>query len=165
VDGGATGILSTPEAAPVAASRAPALGVRAHLVALALAVLLPTWGLAGYVAYRLAEAERSTLAAEGRQAARAVATSIELEAATLRASLVALATSPALDAGDLGAFQRQAREIQAQLGTRAVLLGPEDRLLADSAQPDAAAPAGAASLPLPPGDSFAARRSFSERSP
>ena len=89
------------------AGTGPARGVRVHLVALALLALLPAWGLAGYAAWRFAGVERARLLGIGQDMARDIATGVEREVAAMRASLAALATSPALIAGDLPAFDRQ----------------------------------------------------------
>ena len=83
------------------------LGVRVHLVVLALLALLPAWALAGYSAWRFAAVERARLLGIAQDTARDIATSVEREVAAVRASLAAIATSPALLAGDLVAFDRQ----------------------------------------------------------
>ncbi|MBX9701187.1 MAG: PAS domain S-box protein [Acetobacteraceae bacterium] len=82
-------------------------GVRVHLILLTLMALLPAWCLAGYAAWRFAAIERSRLLGIGQDAARDIATDVDREIAAMRASLAALATSPALIAGDLAAFDRQ----------------------------------------------------------
>ncbi len=118
-----------------AGGRGGGRGVRAYLVALVLVLLLPAWLAAGLAARRLAEADRQAIAADGREAARAIAAATEREIGALHASLVALATSPALAEGDLELFHRQASTLAAALGAQVMLIAPDGRQLVNTALP------------------------------
>ncbi len=95
--------------------------VRVHLSLLALLALLPAWMAAGLVAVRAAEAERTRLVQAAQTTARDIAVAVEREVAGLRASLLALATTPDLPLGDPGAFAPQAALLRAAIGVGVAL--------------------------------------------
>ncbi|GGG33001.1 hypothetical protein GCM10010964_21080 [Caldovatus sediminis] len=133
------GLIAAPDLVAAAPRRAaPGRGgrsVRAYLVALVLTLLLPAWAVATLAAFRLAEARRQAVAAEGVEMARAVAAATEREIGALHASLVALSTSPALAAGDLAQFHRQASTLAAAIGAEVMLTAADGRQLVNTALP------------------------------
>ena len=120
------------------ASRRPrrAWSARSLQALLALALLLPAIALAAVLVLRYADAERDRLERAGAEAARAVAAAVERELAALQGTLEALATSPALAAGDLAAFHAQASRLRMATGTEYVVAEPGDgRQLANTRVP------------------------------
>ena len=109
--------------------------VRVYLVALVLALLLPAWAVATFTAFRLAEAGREAIAAEALETTRAVAAATEREIGALRASLIALSTSPALVEGDLARFHHQASTLAAAIGVEVILTAPDGRQLVNTTLP------------------------------
>ena len=85
-----------------------ALPIRALLVALALALMLPTLSFAALLLWRVAENEESRVTANAQQAAERVMAAIDRELTASLAALQALATSPSLLTGDWAAFHAQA---------------------------------------------------------
>lgn len=103
--------------------------VRAQIAGFALALLLPVCIFAGAIAWRLTEDERARFAQVGREVADNVAEAVDREVGALRASLVALATSPSLATDDIESFSAQARNFLAQsesFGLRISLASAED---------------------------------------
>ncbi|GGC39891.1 hypothetical protein GCM10011504_17860 [Siccirubricoccus deserti] len=139
-DSVAPGGVSRGRAASVSpghADRAPAmrrrLGLRAHLLGLVLAVLLPSLALGGVTAWHMAQICR--LAFEDRLAdtARALASAVDSEISRHLAGLSVLAASPALDvlaedeAAEPVMFRTQAERAGALLGSPVVVLGRDLR--------------------------------------
>jgi signal transduction histidine kinase/CheY-like chemotaxis protein len=87
----------------------PALSVRTQLFLLTLCVLLPVLGFAAYVSYLLVQQDRQSIERGAMQRTRALMTAIDAELRGSVASLELLATSRALDKGDLRAFQADAQ--------------------------------------------------------
>lgn len=85
--------------------------IRSHLIAFALALILPILGFSGYVLWRYTEAEQIHLTEEADQLAEQTAMAIDRELAGMLATLQALATSPSLEAGIYSAFHRQASNV------------------------------------------------------
>jgi len=110
--------------------------VRLYLLLIALAALLPVWGLAGHLAGRMAETERNRLLETASAAARDLAFDLEREVLGLRGELAALGTSPALRAGQFAAFHEQARALRMVRHTYDIRLTDTDgHVLVDSAAP------------------------------
>ncbi|MDJ0389090.1 PAS domain S-box protein [Roseomonas sp. E05] len=117
--------------------------VRLYLLIIALAALLPVWGLAGHLAGRMAETERNRLLETASDAARDLAFNLEREVLGLHGELAALGTSPALQTGQFAAFHEQARALRMIRRTYHIrLTDAEGHVLVDSASPfrDPAAP-------------------------
>ena len=83
-------------------------GLRSHLIAFAIAVVLPITILAGVLLARSAASERAELEARLVQVADDLAEDLDRELSNLVTTLRTLATSPALQADDLAAFHAQA---------------------------------------------------------
>ncbi|MBO1076001.1 PAS domain S-box protein [Roseomonas marmotae] len=111
------------------------LPVRLHLLILGLTALLPLWMLAGYTAWRAAEAQRASFATDTRDAARNLAFVLEREMVGLRGALTALGSSPALRSGDYATFHDQAMALQSVDGSRIRLTDAAGRVLVDTSQP------------------------------
>jgi two-component sensor histidine kinase len=103
-------------------------GLKAHLLALFVALLIPALGLGSAVAWRAVEAYRSGFEARLEWTARALALAMNQELAGLEALLNGLATSRLLDedatAADLAMFHDRAKEVSAPLDTWVVVVGP-----------------------------------------
>ena len=107
--------------------------VRLYLLLIALAALLPVWGLAGHLAGRMADTERTRLLEAASDATRDLAFDLEREVLGLRGELAALGTSPALRAGEFEAFHEQARALPMTRRTyRIRLTDGEGHVLVDS---------------------------------
>jgi hypothetical protein len=116
-------------------------GLRAHLVALVAAALLPAFAF-GAIAVRAAVGSyRQAFEDRLEGTARALASAVETEVAAHVLALSTLATARSLDPdGDLAAFHPRARQVAAMLGTRIVLAAPDLSLLAHTHFPAGAAP-------------------------
>ncbi|MBW8268996.1 PAS domain S-box protein [Caldovatus aquaticus] len=113
--------------------------LRQRLLVLAALALLPAWGFAGFAAWRYARAERAHLERSGRDVARTIAGAVDSEVAALRGALRALAASPALAAGDLAAFRRQAERLRPGEHVQVLLADPAGRPLLDTRLSEGAA--------------------------
>ncbi len=95
--------------------------VRVHLQLIAFVLVLPGLAFSVLLLLRLSAMERT----RGQQAAEATAVrtadAVDREMANIRAVLRVLATSPALAAADIPAFDHQARAIGATMGLNVVL--------------------------------------------
>ncbi|MEK0083548.1 sensor histidine kinase [Benzoatithermus flavus] len=121
---------------PVGPSRR--LGLRAHLLALVLAVVVPAL-LFGVVA--VTEVARSHGEASGarlQSTARTVALALDKEVEAYLTTLTALASSPFLDEPDLSAFDTQARQVAQALDTWIVALDESLHQIANTALPKGA---------------------------
>jgi signal transduction histidine kinase/CheY-like chemotaxis protein len=87
----------------------PAPNIRTQLFLLTLCVLLPVLGFAAYVSYLLVQQDRQSIERGAMQRTRALMTAIDAELRGSVTSLQLLATSQALDKGDLRAFHAEAR--------------------------------------------------------
>jgi two-component sensor histidine kinase/HAMP domain-containing protein len=99
-------------------------GLRFHLVVLVLIVLVPALGLGMLAAAALAESYRRAFEAQLQVLARSAAASLD---ETLDAHLAlgrALAASGSLQAGDIDAFDAEARAAGEAFGTWVSLIGP-----------------------------------------
>jgi len=109
--------------------------IRLYLLLIALAALLPVWGMAGHVAGRMAETERARLVKSASDTARDIAYGLELELAGLRGVMAALATSPALQSRDFKSFYDQARALPMARKARICLTDAAGEVLLDSTSP------------------------------
>ncbi|MFC1458046.1 PAS domain S-box protein [Microvirga arabica] len=105
--------------------RRRALSVRARLVLLVAAILIPVLVFASVLLWQFAAAERTRHQAEALELSQRLSAAIDRELIGLTAALEALATSPALQpGGDLAAFDAQARAL---LRTRGSFVAMRDR--------------------------------------
>ncbi|MGK7866151.1 HWE histidine kinase domain-containing protein [Falsiroseomonas sp. E2-1-a20] len=115
------------QATAPAAPRRPH-GLKAHLLALFVALLIPSLGLGSVVAWRAVEAYRHGFETRLEWTARALGLAINQEIAGFEALLAGLSTSRLLDEGataaDLAQFHARAREVAAPLDTWVVVTGP-----------------------------------------
>jgi signal transduction histidine kinase/ActR/RegA family two-component response regulator len=89
----------------------PSVPIRRRLVLLAAAGILPLAVTVGFGLGALARQQRAQAQRVGLELARSVATSVDSELGRSASLLEALATSPALDRGDLAAFRERARRV------------------------------------------------------
>ncbi|HWX49532.1 MAG TPA: PAS domain S-box protein [Roseomonas sp.] len=123
--------------------------VRLYLLLIALAALLPVWGLAGHLAGRMADTERTRLLEVAADAARDLAFDLEREVLGLRGELAALGTSPALQAGQFAVFHEQARALPMTRRTYRIRLTDfEGHVLVDSADTFQDPASSEAALPM-----------------
>src|SRR4030095_5984429 len=99
--------------------------LRSHLIVFGLAAFLPMTILAGFVLFRSAASERADLEARLLHVAENLSDDLDRELSNLITTLKTLATSPALQAGDLAAFHAQAKAAVAGLGGAIFLVEPE----------------------------------------
>src|SRR4051794_8976127 len=95
--------------------------IRAPLLALAAAILLPVVLAAAALLGRYAEAERDRYRESALELARQLADDVDRELDGMVLALQVLATAPALQAGDLVAFDAQARAVLRYRGANVVL--------------------------------------------
>ncbi|MDO9714205.1 sensor histidine kinase [Paracraurococcus lichenis] len=120
------------------------LGLQAHLLVFALAVLLPALTLGATTAWHLAGNYRRAFEARLADTARALALAMDSEVDRLGAALAALEASPDLarwdgeGAANLEAFHAQARTLAGQLGTNFALMAADGRQLLNAAVPPGA---------------------------
>ena len=110
---------------PPAAVEAKGRGLRAHLVALVLAVLLPSLALGAATAWRMAGKYRAAFEERMSATAQALALALDREVQAHVAALTALAASPRLDEPDLVGFHGHASGAAAALGTPVALIGAD----------------------------------------
>src|SRR5438045_1631945 len=84
--------------------------VRTHLMAVALVILVPALILGGWMASSSAALERLQLEQNLEQYTREIAAGVDREITASRNLLIALATSPELQTGDLDAFRNQVQQ-------------------------------------------------------
>ena len=132
---------AAPGAVPEARRRG--LPAQAHVVALAAAVLLPLALAAAALLWRAAEAERDRSRQDALGLARRLAADVDRELDGVVLTLQALATSPALQAGDLATFAAQARAVPGFRGGEVVLSDRAGRPLVSAGAPEAPLPASA----------------------
>ena len=90
--------------------RRRSLSIRARLVLLILATVLPLVALAGFAVFRSANHERSRIERDVRERVENLLNDVTREIASVELSLEILASSPSLRKGDLEAFGNQIRE-------------------------------------------------------
>src|SRR4051794_31077409 len=95
--------------------------IRAHLLAFAVAILLPLVLAAAALLWRYASAERDRYRESALELARQLADDVDRELDGMVLALQVLATAPALRAGDLAAFDAQARAVLRYRGANVVL--------------------------------------------
>ncbi len=106
------------------APAARAWPVRAYLLLLLAATILPSLVFGGVLLAQIARSERARITAATLAAAERTADALDRELAGMTAALQALAASPSLATGDLTAFDAQARSAAAALGEQVVLFLP-----------------------------------------
>ena len=89
------------------------VGLRRRLIVLAIAGLLPLAAMSGFGLYTMVQQQREQVERSSVELARALGTAVDGELHSSIAVLEALATSPALDAGDTDAFYRVAQRVVA----------------------------------------------------
>ena len=114
--------MSSAPSVPAPAARA--WPVRAYLLLLLVALVLPCLAFGGVLLAQVAQSERARVAAATLAAAERTADALDRELAGKTASLQALGASPSLTTGDLAAFETQARSAAAALGDPIVLILP-----------------------------------------
>ncbi len=98
--------------------------VRAYLLLLLAAIILPSLAFGGVLLAQIARSERARITAATLAAAERTADALDRELAGMTAALHALAASPSLATGDLAAFDAQARSAAVALGEQVVLIQP-----------------------------------------
>lgn len=111
--------------------------LRSHLVALALAVLLPGLGIGAAATWQAATAQREIFEQRLMGTAQALAATVDIQISARLAALVALAAGPQLDpGGDLAGFHDRARGVGEELGTWFVLGSADGRnMVANTLRP------------------------------
>jgi PAS domain S-box-containing protein len=109
--------------------------IRRQLLVLVTAVLAPVLLLAAGLTAWLVEGERSAYEAFVQETARDLAVAVERDVGAIEMGLRVLATSPALQAGDLAAFHAQAAEVGRQEGVLITLRDEASRQVANTAVP------------------------------
>ena len=94
--------------------RLRALGVRAHVVFLCAACILPLLAVSLLATWRLAEAQRDTDSVQLKSTAEALSDAVDLKLQNAFTALSALATSPALSRATLAEFYRQCAAVAAE---------------------------------------------------
>jgi PAS domain S-box-containing protein len=105
----------------------PAHGLRAHLIALVLVVLLPSIALGAATAWHIAGNFRTAFKERLSGTAQALALALDREVQTHIAALTALAASPRFNDDDLAGFYAHARGAAEALGTSVVVVGADLR--------------------------------------
>lgn len=114
------------------------LSIRGRLILLALVVLAPAVLLAGLLVFEAHRNERAVMERQLSETARALSLVVDRQLGQSDAVLRALATSPALRSGDLGAFYDQAKAAVPGDGHWVVLVGRDGRQLLSTAAPSGA---------------------------
>ncbi|HYZ61776.1 MAG TPA: ATP-binding protein [Acetobacteraceae bacterium] len=109
--------------------------VRLILVAIVFVLVLPGLVFCGVLLNQFAEVERDQNRAEALAAAVRAADALDRELGNLAAAVRVLATSAALQTGDLATFDREARAVVGAIGQDVVLLSPTGQQLVNTAAP------------------------------
>src|SRR3954467_2553257 len=105
-------------------------GLRAHIVALVAASLLPAFAVGIIAVWAAVGSYRQAFDDRLEGTAKALASAVETEVASHILALSTLATARGLDqGGDLASFHERARQVAAMLGTRIFLVAPDLSLL------------------------------------
>src|SRR5690349_21172120 len=105
-------------------------GLRAHIVALVAASLLPAFAVGGIAVWAAVGSYRQAFDDRLDSTAKALASAVETEIASHTLALSTLATARDLDrGGDLASFHERGRQVAAMLGTRLFLMAPDGSLL------------------------------------
>lgn len=97
--------------------------VSARVCAILIAVLaaFPALILAGYLAVHSASVERAHLELRAQEQTEEARTAVERDILAIQDTLIALASSPFLQLGDIEGFYRQASDVSRQIGLQLVL--------------------------------------------
>jgi signal transduction histidine kinase len=113
--------------------------LRSLLLALAMALLLPTLALTGAASWQAAEGHREAAEDRLRDTAKAMAVALDREIAGITAALTAFATSPAFGpdaaAPDLPVLHAQAHRLAERLGSAVYIAGPDGMRLLSTRRP------------------------------
>ncbi|TPG60398.1 PAS domain-containing hybrid sensor histidine kinase/response regulator [Roseomonas nepalensis] len=120
-----------------AARRGPALGLRARLLLLVLAAVLPVLLFAGLVLWRFAGAQRDGVERSVLARAEALARVVDAEFEALSLTLRAVSGTPAFAAGDREAVRQHMVSVGRDIGSNLVLRAADGRLLLHTAVPRA----------------------------
>jgi PAS domain S-box-containing protein len=101
--------------------------LRAHVVLLVMACIVPMVAFSAFAVLRYANAQREAGSQQIMNTARALSAAMDVELKTAEAALAALATSPALHDGDLVRFYEQCRTVGLARGAWTVLADPDGR--------------------------------------
>ena len=104
--------------------------VRLILIGIVFALVGPSLIFCGVLLNRIEHGERTRSLEAAQAAASRTAETLDRELSNLTAALLALATSPALDADDLSAFRLQARAVADALHHDIILCDPNGRVIA-----------------------------------
>ena len=91
--------------------RSGALSLRAGLVLLVTAAMLPLLGFVGWMVIRMAETQSAAIERSGQDIARMLAVAIDRELTAMSTALQVLATAPSLRTDDFAAFHATAIEV------------------------------------------------------
>jgi diguanylate cyclase (GGDEF)-like protein/PAS domain S-box-containing protein len=127
------------------------------LIALLAAFVLPTLLFSGIVTHRWVRSEQQRLAERTREVNDDVVALVDSHLATQISALEALATSPALDTGELHRFDQQARALVARTGTHIVMRDPAGQQVVNTRLPWGS--------PLPPAPTETDRLVIGSRQP
>ena len=109
--------------------------VRLILIGIVFALVLPGLVFCGVLLSRIAGAERTRSQDAALAGAMRGAEALDRELGNLNAALLALSTSPAIDARDFAGFQRQAEAVAASIGQAVVLSDLSGQQIVNSRRP------------------------------
>ncbi len=92
-------------------SRSDGLSLRAGLVLLVTAAMLPVLAFVGWMVVRMAETQSAATERSGQDTARMLAVAVDRELTAMATALQVLSTSPSLRSGDYAAFHATAIEV------------------------------------------------------
>ncbi|HKX10187.1 MAG TPA: ATP-binding protein [Stellaceae bacterium] len=104
-----------------------ARSLRAYVVVLVLACIIPMVVFSAFAVLRYASAQREANDRQILNTARALSAAMDVELKTAESSLSALGTSPALRSRNIGEFFEQARQVAAQRHAWIILTDPSGR--------------------------------------
>jgi two-component sensor histidine kinase len=115
--------------------------IRSLLLIFVTLVILPIWTFATILAVQFARAELNAIEASAAATARSIASTLEFRLRAMESAVQALALSPALRAGDLAAFHREAQAVaRTQQGVIAIAARTGEQILNTNAPYGAALP-------------------------
>jgi signal transduction histidine kinase/ActR/RegA family two-component response regulator len=110
------------------------------LIAIVLMAVIPTLIFSGVLLYQHAAGERERSASKLEESARGLARAVDAEFSSVRAVLLALASSPTLAEGDLAGFERQLRAVRARTSRHLELVDLSGQVVVSTQMPPGSPP-------------------------
>lgn len=112
-----------------------ARSVRAYMIGLTLAVVVPLLAFSAFLVMHAVKGEQSLMTSEVRERAQTVSMEVEHTLASVRGRMFALTSSPALQSGDFATFHQLVSDVLNRQGIALVMTDSEGRTIFSTAAP------------------------------